>query len=217
MALGGKRRQRSRAWPGWWVSLLLAAAPAAPALAGEPACRTGGPFLAEAAVRSNPLFEAIEGSFAEYVAANASHFGVNGDAVKCARAMSAALIASAAQVFDPGEVQIRDHVRRQMEAQGLSAGPQQATLSEQYFALAMQMNRLARGLPALAAGDMRPYATPTNQLEELHVFAENMLRMLMADPNVRQAIMAQLPLLRRAIQAERQMLANGAARMAVQP
>jgi len=201
MALGGKERQRSRAWSGWWVSLLLAAAPAAPALAGEPACRTGGPFLAEAAVRSNPLFEAIEG----------------GDAVKCARAMSAALIASAAQVFDPGEVQIRDHVRRQMEAQGLSAGPQQATLSEQYFALAIQMNRLARGLPALAAGDMRPYATPTNQLEELHVFAENMLRMLMADPNVRQAIMAQLPLLRRAIQAERQMLANGAARMAVQP
>ncbi len=117
-------------------------------------------------------------------------------------------------MFDPARMQIRDQVRRQMQAQGLGPGRTQPTLAEQSVALAMQLQRLARGLPPMAAGDSGPYDTPRNEFERTPLFGESLMRMLLRDPQVSRPLERPLPLLLEAIELERPPVLGGATQVA---
>jgi len=70
--------------------LLFAATPSVVA-AQTTGCRTGAAFMAEALLRTNPLYAALLGDTVSYRAQNSDHFGTGGDAVRCASALTAAL------------------------------------------------------------------------------------------------------------------------------
>jgi hypothetical protein len=78
----------------------------------------------------------------------------------------------------------------------------------------MQLSRLARVLPPAASGNYQPLYTPTNELEQMQIFAAQMFQPLMQDPTMA-SVMAQIePLAVEAAQLEYQIINQAAARLA---
>ena len=180
----------------------------------ETACRTGGDALANAFVRANPISAHYFGTLESYVSANPGHFQYGGDAIRCAMALSQAFLSSATQVYDPDDLRRRQELDAEMGAMGISPGQQQATPSQQLYGISMQLSRLARVLPPAAGGNYQPLYTPTNELEQMQIFAAQMFQLLMQDPTMA-SVMTQIePLAVEAAQLEYQIINQAAARLA---
>jgi len=178
----------------------------------EESCRTGASALANAYVRLNPIYAYMYGDLESYVASNQIHFVSGGDSIRCAQALSRALMSEAIQSFDPNAA--RDAIRRKQELDtklgllGIQPGytPSAPTISQYLYGLALQFDRLARVLPPAANGDYAPLYTPTNQIEQLQIFAQQMLVLLLQDPMVADAFRQQRPFIEEAANSEFQMI-----------
>jgi hypothetical protein len=182
--------------------------------AQEPGCRTGAAALADAYILANPLYAYFFGELEPYVAANSEHFRANGDAVRCAAALSRSFLASAIQLYDPNDRRRQDELNARLGEMGISPGPQESTPASQLYGAAMQLSRLARVLPAAAEGNYEPFRTPISELEQMQIVAGQLLRTLLQDPGIA-GIMAQVePVVRELASLEHQALRQAAAKLA---
>jgi hypothetical protein len=92
-------------------------------------------------------------------------------------ALSQAFLSSATQVYDPDDLRRRQELDAEIGAMGINPGPQQATPSQQLYGISMQLSRLARVLPPAADGNYEPLYTPTNELEQMQIFAAQMFQL----------------------------------------
>jgi hypothetical protein len=198
------------------ASVVLALASPPPAMA-QTGCQTGAVALANAYVHLNPFYAIFYGDLQSYVASNRPSFVANGDAVRCAHALAQALMTGALATYDANAVQDAIRTRQAVDAQlgalGISpiSSPQALTPSEELYFLALRFDRLARVLPPTAAGDYGPLHTPTTQLEQLEMFAEQYLQTLIQDPFVASALSQQEALIKQCANSEYQMVLGMAA------
>jgi hypothetical protein len=183
--------------------------------AADNGCRTGGTALAYAYVFSNPVYSLFYGSLDEHIAKNYEHFRSNGDSVRCAAALSQAFLAAGLRVYDPNDLRRRAELNTRIEGLGIPSGPQEPTLSSQLYGISLQLARLARALPAAADGDFTPYYTPTNEIEQMQMFAEQILRSLLQEqPQMRDVLAQAEPLIREAANLELRIMLRAAADLA---
>lgn len=188
--------------------------------ANDNGCRTGGTALADAYILMNPMYAYFYGDLESYLEANSEHFQVNGDAIRCATALSNAFANTAFAVFDPKEAQeqqaMRDHLNMELGKVGLSPdqGPVEPTLSTQYMNVSAKLARMARALPAAAEGDLEPLATPANDFDGMQIWAEGMLRNLLQNPDVAWAYRQQAGLIRQSAEMEHQIILQAARKLA---
>jgi hypothetical protein len=172
------------------VGLLLVVLVVSWQLYAQTGCQTGAPALADAYIRLNPMYAYFFGDLESYVEENAEHFGVNGDAVRCAKALSQALQNEALQSFNPNEVRETMDRKQALDAQlglmGINPDPSPAepTLSSTLYDLSMRMSRLARILPLTADGDLDSLQNPANELERMQIVAEQILKNMFGDPTL---------------------------------
>jgi hypothetical protein len=176
-------------------------------------CRTGGNAAANAYVHMNPIYAVFYGSLQSYVHENQALFTEGSDAVRCLAALSQAAMSAAVQVYDPHEMQRRDAINAQLGSLGISPGPAQPSPASELYTMSVQLARLARTMPAAANGNFGPYYTPTNDLESMQIFAEQMFPQLMQNPMVRTAIAQKEGLIRQLAQIDFQIILHAAQRL----
>ena len=209
-------RNHSRFWPKTirFLTALTLSFAVFPVAYAEPVCRTGGQALADVFVRANPTYAWFIGSLESYVSNNRAHFRVGGDSVRCAAALSQAFLGQAMGMYDPNDLRRRSELGTRLGTMGISPGPQHPTASQQLYGLSMQLSRLARVLPPAAIGDYEPLHTPTNELEQMQMFAAQMLQMLMQDPSM-VSTMAQIePIAREGANLDHHIINQAAASLA---
>jgi hypothetical protein len=181
--------------------------------AAESGCRTGGDALANAYVRASLVFAYFFGDLPTYVVQNEAHFGANGDAVRCAAALSEAFLASSAQLYNPEDVRRQQQLNDQLGKLGIP-GAQQPTVSAQLYMIGVQLARLARTLPALTGGNAGPFYTATNMIESQLIQADQMFSIMMRNPMTAQMLVQILSqneaLFRRAGALQYQIIFNAA-------
>ena len=123
-------------------------------------CRTGGEFLAQAYVRSNPMYAWYFGDLESYVATNRSHFGQGGDAARCAEALAQAALAGGVQSFDPTALQRQQELNTRLGTLGISPGQSYPMQSDMLVAMAQHFAWLATILPAMAQGNPQLFRNP---------------------------------------------------------
>jgi hypothetical protein len=197
------------------VIVLLFLSASFPVIAEE-GCRTGASALGNAYVRLNPIYAYFYGNLESYVESNREHFVAGGDSIRCAQAMSQALITGAIQSYDPDELREKQELDARLGALGIAPGPYQATASQQLYAMGLQVARLARVLPSASNGNYQPLYTATNQLEEQQIFAAQMLVMLLQDPTMAEVFTQLEPLIREAANSEYQLLVGMALSLVAQ-
>jgi hypothetical protein len=158
------------------------------------------------------MYAYIYGDLESYIESNEEHFRAGGDSVRCARALSQALMKGALQSHDPKAareaIQRKQALDTQLGLLGIApgAGLGQPTVSDQLFGMSLQLARLARVLPPAANGDVQPLYTPTNEFEQLQLFATQLMKMLLQDPMVAQAFRQVKPMIEEAANAEFKLL-----------
>jgi hypothetical protein len=182
----------------------------------ELGCQTGASVLGNAYVRMNPMYAFHYGNLESYVTSNSSHFMAGADAIRCARALSQALMTSSFQAYDPADLQRQRQLNAQMGSMGISPGAQQSTASQQLYMMAQSLARLARTLPAAAVGDFGPYYTPTTEMEQLQIFAVQMFQSMMQDPSMMAVMRDKEPLIKEGAKLEYNILLGMAAELAAQ-
>lgn len=182
--------------------------------AADNGCRTGASSLADAYILSNPLYALFFGSLEPYVTAHKEHFSADGDSIRCAAALSKAMMAGAIQAYDPQERIRRDELNARLGAMGISSGQQESSASGQLFGMSMTFSRLARVLPAAAQGNFGPLNTPTSELEQQFLFAAQMLQFLLQDPEMRAVLSTTEPLIREIALLDHQFVVRAAASLA---
>ena len=154
-------------------------------VATENGCHTGADALGNAFVRSNYMYSLYFGDLESYVAQNKSHFSEGGDAVRCARVLSQALLTNAYLTYDPKDLDRKREIDTRLGTMGISPGPTQPTMSGQLYAVGQQISWLADVLPAAARGDYGPLQRPTTQIQQMKAYAAQMLQLMLQDPEVR--------------------------------
>ena len=180
----------------------------------EPGCRTGGQALADVFVRANPIYASFIGSLESYVSNNRAHFRVEGDSVRCAAALSQAFLGQAMGMYDPNDLRRRSEVNTRLGAMGISPGPQHPTASQQLYGLSMQLSRLARVLPSAAIGDYEPLYTPANELEQMQMYAAQVLKTMLQDPSMAYLVAEIEPIAREGANLEKHIISQAAASLA---
>jgi hypothetical protein len=186
-------------------------------LAGEPSCRTGGTHVANAFVLANPVYALYYGDLASYLEKNQAQFREGGDAIRCAAALSRGFMSDALRLYDPADIQRRQLLDARLRANGINPGPQQPTASGMLFQMSMSLSRLARVLPAASRGDFTPWNTPTNEIEQMQLLGESVLRMFLQDPTVKSMLVAVEPLMREAAQFDHYFVLQATQRLAKAP
>jgi len=174
----------------------------------EECCRTGADALANAYVRANPIYAYFFGRLETYVSDNREHFVDGGDSIRCAKALSEALMKGSIQNYDPDALRRKQELDARLGAIGITPGPPQATAAQQLFAMALQLDRLVYALPPAANGNFQPLRTPRNQLEQQQMFAAQLFEMLLQDPTVAAVFRDLEPMIREAANLEYQILIN---------
>ncbi len=165
-------------------------------------CQTGADAMANAYVRSNGIYVLYFGDLESYVAENRAHFAENGDAIRCARAVSAALLQGAIQSYDPGALRRQQELNTQLGSMGISPGAAQPSASMIFYEMGQQMAWLTKVLPPAARGDYGPLHTPVTETQRMKAFATQMLKSLLQDPVMGQTFVQMEPLIREAAQME---------------
>jgi hypothetical protein len=193
-------------------SMLLSLVVAAAGAAQEPACRTGGAALADAYILANPMYALfLNLDLKPYIAANRDHFVANGDAVRCAAALSRAFLTASIQFYDPSDMDRQHEVNLRMQELGFGSRTE-ATPASQLYGAALQLGRLARVLPSAADGDYGPYDTPTNDIEQMQMIAGSVLRGFLAEDGDMRNLLR--PLILEAANLEHQALLRAAGQLA---
>lgn len=169
----------------------------------ENGCRTGASALGNAFIRANPVHAYYYGSLESYVANNREHFIADADSIRCAKTLSQALVAGAINSYDPNDLRRKQELDVQLQTLGIVPGPAQPTASQQLYVIALQLDRLARVLPAAAIGNYQPLRTPINEIEQMQMFAAQILVMLMQqDPMVNETFRQMEPIIREGAELE---------------
>ena len=162
--------------------------------------------LGNAFIRANPIYAFFYGSLEDYVAENPEFFVAEGEAIRCARDLSQALLRGAIQSYDPDALRRRDELNTQLRVLGIEPGSPQATPSEQLYATARQLDRLVYALPSAANGNFQLLHTPRNEIERMQIFAEQLLEELLKDPTVRGVFIQLEPMIRELAELEYKIL-----------
>ena len=171
-------------------------------------CRTGADALANVYVRANPVYALFFGGVEPYVADNREHFVAGGDSILCAQALSQALISGAIQNYDPEALNRQRELNTRLGSMGISSGPVQATAGQQLLSMSLQFARLARVLPPAANGNYIPFNTPSTDLEQMQMYATQMLSVLLQDPTVSSVFRQMEPMIKEAANMEFQIVLN---------
>lgn len=186
------------------IGALVAVLVTLPALA-QTGCQNGANALAHAYVRVNPMHALFIGDLKSFVAEYSPHFAGGSDAVRCAHAMSQALMSGAITSYDPHALRRQQELNANLGSMGLSPGPPMHSASAMFYAMSQQMAWLSRVLPPAAAGNFSPMRTPAT---EEHALATQMLSILLQDPTVMQVFIEMEPLIRQSAEWEyRQVMA----------
>jgi len=179
-------------------------------------CTSSAPAVAEAYVRANPMYAWVIGDLRSFVSENREHFRAGSDAVRCAAALSEAIMTSSNQLYDPKQVARKRMIDARLGAIGVSPGQPQPSMSQSdlYLHMSMQLSRLAKTLPALANDDDRPWYTPTNQFEQQQILGERYFKQIVQNPTVGWAFKQNRTVLLQGAQIERQIIVIAASRLA---
>lgn len=169
-------------------------------------CLTGADAMANAYVRSNGIYVLYFGDLESYVAENRALFAENGDAIRCARAVSAALLQGAIQTYDANALRRQQELNARLGGMGISPGAAQPTASIMFREMGQQIAWLADVLPAASRGNYGPLHTPVTETQRMKAFANQMLQSMLQDPYMRQTFILMEPLIREAAQMEYQQL-----------
>jgi hypothetical protein len=172
----------------------------------EEGCRTGASALGNAYVRANTLYAHFYGDIESYVAEHREHFVAGGDSIRCAQALSQALMSGAMRRYNPDDLRRKRELDARMGAMGISPGPSQPSASQQLYGMSLQLSRLARVLPPAVNGNYQPLRTPANQLEQQQMFATQLLVMLLQDPEMAGVLQQVEPIIKDAVNLEFQIL-----------
>jgi hypothetical protein len=123
-------------------------------------CRKGSRPLANAFVRADSVMAHYLGDLDSYVRAHREHFVMEGDSIRCARALSSALRAKAIASYDPEWRKARDRLDTRVMELGGTPGPYQVSPAERLAAISMLMAQLADRLPAVAERRVESFMTP---------------------------------------------------------
>ena len=189
---------------------------ALPAVADN-GCRTGGRALADVWVLANPFYSQLLelDSLESYVSKNKSHFREGGDSIRCATELSKAILISALKAYDPNDIRRQQELNAKLGSLGITPSPQEPSVSTQLYMTSVQLARLARVLPAAADDDYEPLRTPADEMEQLQMFAAEMLKTVLQDPSMAPLVKQQLrPVARELAELERKIILEGAARLA---
>ena len=182
----------------------LASVMAGPGYA-QSGCQAGASALANAYVRVNPMSALFIGDLESYVAQNRSRLTAGSNAVRCARAMSQALMSGAIKNYDRNALKHQQKLNAKLGSVGLSPGSPLPNASAMFYAMSQQMAWLAEVLPAGAAGNTGALHTAPTQEQ---AFAKQMFPILLQDPTVGAVFMQMEPTIREAIDMEyRQVMA----------
>ncbi len=186
------------------VGTLWAVLVTLPALA-QTGCKNGANALANAYVRVNPMHALFIGDLESLVANYSPQFAGGSDAVRCARAMSQALMSGAITSYDPEALSRQQELNAELGAMGIAPGPQMPSASAMFYAMSQQMAWLSRVLPPAAAGNFGPMRTPATPEQAL---ALQIFPILLQDPIVRQVFLDMELLIRESAEWEyRQVMA----------
>jgi hypothetical protein len=191
------------------AAVIAGMAGAVSAMAGpgyaQTGCQAGASALGNAHVRANPIYALFIGDLESYVARNRSQFTAGSNAVRCARAMSRALMNGAIMSYDSEALKSQQALNAKLGSVGLSPGAPIPSVSALFYAMSQQMVWLARVLPSAASGNYGPLNTaPTEE----QAFAKQMFPVLLQNPTVRDVFARMEPLYREAIDLEyRQVMA----------
>ncbi|UCE90211.1 MAG: hypothetical protein JSW10_05175 [Pseudomonadota bacterium] len=165
-------------------AVLFACLLAMPAAADDNGCATGAGALADAYVRTDPVYAYFFGDLELYVALNHTHFASGGDAVRCAHALAQALVKGNIQGHTaPDALRRRQDLDKRLDAMGIAPAPGQGTTAALQFAtMSLQIERLARVLPRIAGGDYEVLLNAANQIEEQRMVVARNLGKLFHDP-----------------------------------
>jgi len=175
-------------------------------------CRSGANALANAYVRTNPIYAIFFGDLPDYVALYPKEFAAGSSAVQCAHELSKALMTGAIKSFDTATLRMQQELNSRLGAMGISPGQQHASPSAQLYAMSQRLSWLARVLPAAAGGNYNPMHTPQTEEEQLRLFSVQMLGMLLEDPSMRSVFLQQEYLIKEAANVEYRLLLEMAAR-----
>lgn len=204
MTLQHQLRCRKLAVPAILFAWLLGA----PAVAEDSGCATGAEALADAYVRTNPVYAYYLGDLELYVALNPQHFVPGGDAVRCAHALAQALVKGEIQGHAaPDALRRRQKLDSQLDTMGIAPAPSEgATDALQFAALSLQIEHLARVLPRVARGDYEALLTASNQIEEQRMAVARNLDKLYHDRSAAGAFSQLEKPIREVADAEHQLL-----------
>jgi hypothetical protein len=177
-----------------------------PMIAYATGCQTGADALSNAYVRMNPLIALFFGSVEDYVSQNPAHFQAGGDSTACAQHLSQKLYQGAISSFDPADQIRRDELNAELGGMGITPGNQPTSPSQQLYAMAQMMDRLAYALPFAAIGDFGPLRTPLNEIEQMQEIATQMFALLMQDPEMRSTLAMIEPQIRELTNIEYRMI-----------
>jgi hypothetical protein len=182
----------------------------------EPSCKgDGGMHAANAFVAANPLYSMyFDFDLRSYLAKNRGQFRQGGNAVRCMAALSKGFMSAAYHLYDPQDAQMKQQVDLQMGSIGFGPGAQQPTASSGMLGVSMQLGRLARVSPAAADGDYGPMNTPTNEIEQMQLVAESILRQLMPPDMFKQIMAPHDQLMRTAFEFDHYLVLQAAQRLA---
>jgi len=186
------------------------------AVIAEEGCRTGAVALGNAFIRSNAIYAYYFGTLESYVARERVHFVQGGDSIRCAKALSQALLKGAIRNYDPNALRRKEELNARLGAMGISPGPAQPSASQQLYTMALQLDRLARVLPPAAAGDYEPLRRPTTELEQMQMFSAQMLSILLQDPMIADIFRQMEPMIRDVANLDYQILVGMALNLAGQ-
>lgn len=155
-------------------------------------CDTGAVAIANAYILVNPMYElAHSESLENYVRNNAEHFVRNGDAIRCARAMAAALIHTAVENYDHEAIRRQQELNAKLGASGVTrSGSEVQSIAAQFYFMGQQIALLAEVLPEAAeGGPLRTYLNPEQQA------ATQFLSGFLQDPSYRDLFISMQPML----------------------
>ena len=142
------------------------------------------------------------GDLESYATTN-EHFYANGDAIRCAMALSDALMGAAVQLYDPDAWRRQQWIDLELRRRGIQPRPAPPTQSDTLVFAVLRLSRLARVLPAAAAGNYQPLYESFNQLEQADIVAGQLFKLLpQLEPNFDVAMAQVKPLILEAASLE---------------
>lgn len=176
-------------------------------------CQTGAEAIANAYVRSNPLFAYYFGSLESYVDENRRHFVDGADAIVCAKRLAQAFAKGSIPMYSRKDQIRREQLNSQIGQLGISPQQSKSSPAADMFLISQRLNKLAYALPHAARGNYDPLYLPRNEIEQAEVYSHQLLGMLLRDPSIASVLETVRPTMVELADIEFRMVINAAGKL----